>query len=230
MTSETETTQADDGARSSDASQTDAWREALATRKLQQADGSIVPAAAASRAAAGVSRRGFILGSFWTGLGVTLLGSVATFLDFFYPRGVAGFGGPVSAGKAGDFASGAEPKEFPVGQFWLVNLDPNETRPGGAGGGPGLLALWRKCPHLGCSVPWRSGFSFEDDKGWFRCPCHGSTYTKSGVRVFGPAPRSMDTMGIEIDEAGNITVHTGERTSGGADNPERAIQHPLLPS
>ena len=230
MTSEAETTQATDGARPGDVPPPDAWREALATRKLQQADGAIVPAAAASRAALDVSRRRFILGSFWTGLGVTLLGSVGIFLDFFYPRGVAGFGSSVSAGKAGDFAAGADPKEFPVGQFWLVNLDPGETRPGGAGGGSGLLALWRKCPHLGCSVPWRSGFSFEDDKGWFRCPCHGSTYTKAGIRVFGPAPRSMDTMRIDIDDAGNITVQTGDRLPGGADNPERAVQHPLLPS
>lgn len=230
MTSEPDTTQATDGARSGGLPEPDAWREALATRKLQQAEGSIVPAAAASRAAADVSRRRFILGSFWTGLGVTLLGSVGIFLDFFYPRGVAGFGGPVSAGKVSTLAVGADPKEFPVGQFWLVNLDPAETRPGEDSAGSGLLALWRKCPHLGCSVPWRSGFDFRDEKGWFRCPCHGSTYTKSGVRVFGPAPRSMDTMKIEIDDAGNITVQTGDRTPGGVDNPGRAIQHPLLPS
>ena len=71
-------------------------------------------------------------------------------------------------------------------------------------------------------MPWRSGFTFESDQGWYRCPCHGSTYTKAGVRVFGPAPRSMDTMAIGIDANGNITVQTGDRTSGSADNPERA--------
>ena len=88
--------------------------------------------------------------------------------------------------------------------------------------GDGLLALWRRCPHLGCTVPWKSGFNYEGDKGWFRCPCHGSTYTKAGVRVFGPATRSMDTMHIEVDDAGNITVNTGDITFGGADNPRRA--------
>lgn len=221
MTTDTETT---DAAGVPAGSEPDAWRDAIATRKTRQAPGQIVPGAQATRAAvaADVSRRGFILGSFWTGLGVMLLGSVGIFLDFFYPRGVKGFGGVVPAGKLADFPPGGDPKANPIGQFWLVNLDPEEDRPGGSGGGSGLLALWRKCPHLGCSVPWRPGFNFDDDRGWFRCPCHGSTYTKAGVRVFGPAPRPMDTMKIEVDDAGNITVLTGQVTNGGEDNPQRA--------
>jgi cytochrome b6-f complex iron-sulfur subunit len=218
VTSETETRTAENGQDT-----TDAWRQALATRRTQLAEAEPVPIAAASRPVPDASRRRFILGAFWAGLGTMLAGSLGIFLDFFYPRGVTGFGGPVAAGKVSEIPKGGPPKEFPIGQFWLVNLDPAEARPGGSGGGNGLLALWRKCPHLGCSVPWRGGFSYEGDQGWFRCPCHGSTYTKAGVRVFGPAPRSMDTMAIEIDGAGNITVQTGQRTPGGVDNPQRAI-------
>jgi len=170
-----------------------------------------------------VSRRNFIRASFWGGLGLTLLGSVGLLLDFLYPRNVRGFGGPVPAGNVTDYPKGGDPIHNQEGQFWISNLDPEETRPGGSGGGDGLLALWRKCPHLGCTVPWRSTFSFEGDSGgWFRCPCHATTYTKAGVRVFGPAARSMDTMEIELDEAGNITVQTGNITNGGPDNPRRA--------
>jgi cytochrome b6-f complex iron-sulfur subunit len=205
------------------APQSDTWRRALATRRTQQADGQGVPGAQASRVDPDVSRRAFILGSFWTGLGVSLLGGVGIFLDFFYPRNVKGFGGPVPGGNLADFPKGSDPQHFLSGQFFLVNLDPSESRPGGSDGGDGLLALWHRCPHLGCTVPWRSGFNFEGDKGWFRCPCHGSTFTKAGVRVFGPAPRSMDTMKIDVDAAGNITVQTGTRTAGGPDNPTRAI-------
>jgi cytochrome b6-f complex iron-sulfur subunit len=170
-----------------------------------------------------MSRRRFIRASFWSGLGLTLLGSVGLFLDFFYPRDVKGFGGPVPAGRVSDYPQGGEPRHVLDGQFWLANLDPSEDRPGGSGGANGFLALWHKCPHLGCTVPWRAEFDYEGDSGWYRCPCHGSTYTKSGIRVFGPAARSMDTMLVEIDAAGNITVQTGSITPGGPDNPTRAV-------
>lgn len=205
-------------------SQTDAWKSALASRRTQVEDSEAIPAAMVSPLDRDVSRRNFIRASFWGGLGVTLLGSVGLLLDFLYPRNVRGFGGPVPAGNVADYAKGAPPVANSEGQFWIANLDPTETRLGGSGGADGLLALWRKCPHLGCTVPWRGTFSYDgDDGGWYRCPCHGSTYTKSGIRVFGPAPRSMDTMLIEIDDAGNITVQTGSVTPGGPDNPERAV-------
>ena len=50
------------------------------------------------------------------------------------------------------------------------------------------------------------------------------------MRVFGPAPRSMDSMAVEIDDNGNITVQTGDITSGAPDNPLRAVDNPLLPT
>jgi hypothetical protein len=52
---------------------------------------------------------------------------------------------------------------------------------------------------------------------------------ESGSSGLDPAPRSMDTMAFEIDDEGNITVQTGLISSGGSDNPERAVSHPLLP-
>jgi cytochrome b6-f complex iron-sulfur subunit len=79
-------------------------------------------------------------------------------------------------------------------------------------------------------VPWRPTFVFPDPltgapkQGWFRCPCHGSTYTDAGVRVFGPAPRSMDTMEISVDASGRVTVNTGSVTNGAPDNPDRALR------
>ncbi|MCK9494544.1 MAG: Rieske 2Fe-2S domain-containing protein [Dehalococcoidia bacterium] len=171
-----------------------------------------------------MSRRAFIRLSFWGGLGISLLGAAGTAVDFLYPRNVRGFGGPVPVGFAADYVAGAAPVLMREAQAWLVNLDPSEDRLGGAGGGAGLLALWQKCPHLGCAVPWNPTFSYEGDGGgWFRCPCHRSTYTKAGVRVYGPAPRSMDTMLIEVDAAGRVTVQTGAITSGGPDNPSRAL-------
>ncbi len=207
----------------------DAWRQALATRRTVPALAN-APGAQASRPDIEASRRTFIRGSFLGGLGLALLGSVGFLLDFLYPRNVRGFGGPVPAGKVADYKKGADPKHFLDGQFWVVNLDAEESRTGGSGGGAGLVALWHKCPHLGCTVPWRPEFTYEGDKGWFRCPCHGSTYTKSGIRIYGPAPRSMDTMKIDVDGSGNVIVQTGQRTLGGPDNPQRGIKPPGLPA
>jgi len=207
---------------------TDFWHEELRRRT---SGGRPITVDRPGHVAASPSRRRFIRGSFWTGLGVTVAAGLGLAVDFLYPRNVSGAGGPVPAGNVADLPRGGDPQKFLNGHFLLANLDPAETRPGGSGGGAGLLALAWKCPHLGCAVPWKGDFNYDGDSaGWYRCPCHMSTYTKAGIRVFGPAPRSMDTMAIEIDEAGNITVQTGQISRGGPDNPERAVEHPLLPT
>jgi cytochrome b6-f complex iron-sulfur subunit len=168
-----------------------------------------------------VSRRTVLRVSFWSSLGAIVAGIAACGLDIVYPRGVTGFGGTVSAGEVSQYPAGSK-TQVPEGRFWIVNLTAEQ-------GGPGLLALWWKCPHLGCTVPWRPEFVWPDPvtgapkKGWFRCPCHGSTYTDAGVRVFGPAPRSMDTMAMVIAN-GRISVNTGAVTPGGPDNPDRAVR------
>lgn len=204
----------------------DSWRDTLRGRADRSEHGSPEPLTPEQ-----LSRRRFLASSFWTGLGVTFAGALGGAVDYLYPRNVAGFGGPVPAGNVEDYPAGMPPLENRAGQFWLVNLDPAETRPGGSGGAAGLPALWRKCPHLGCAVPWDTRVSVDgDSSGWFRCPCHRSTYTKAGVLVAGPAPRSMDTMLIEVDDTGEITVQTGMISNGGTDNPSRTITHPLLPT
>ncbi|MCL6645912.1 MAG: Rieske 2Fe-2S domain-containing protein, partial [Dehalococcoidia bacterium] len=118
----------------------------------------------------------------------------------------------------------------PEGKFWLVNLNGPEGDVLQVGGTGGLLALYWKCPHLGCTVPWNpafngAGVNFPGIIGWFRCPCHGSTYSNAGIRVFGPAPRPMDTMAIRVNSDGSVSVNTGQITGGAADNPLRAVPY-----
>jgi cytochrome b6-f complex iron-sulfur subunit len=169
-----------------------------------------------------LSRRRLIQVGFWTGLGAIVAGTLAGGLDMVYPGSVGGFGGKISVNPS-DVPKPGGKNEMPEGRFWLVNLTQEQ-------GGPGLLALWRKCPHLGCTVPWVPSFVWPDvttgaDKqGWFRCPCHGSTFTDAGIRVFGPAQRSMDTMDVEVADGGRIVVDTGKITPGGPDNPNRAVR------
>ena len=169
-----------------------------------------------------VSRRRILQIGVWGGIGAGVAAMAASFLDFVYPRNVAGFGVTVSVASTAIPAPGQK-VQIPAGRFWLVNLTEEQ-------GGPGLLALWWKCPHLGCTVPWKPNFIWPDPatgankKGWFRCPCHGSTYTDAGVRVFGPAPRPLDTMDLKVGSDGRVTVDTGKVTPGAPDNPDRAVQ------
>jgi len=174
-----------------------------------------------------ISRRVLILGGFWTALGLALFGLLTGPLDFAFPRNVKGFGGPITVPKDRIPAPGGEPIRVVEGKFWLLNL-PAGVTPNGEETPGGLLALWQKCPHLGCTVPWRPDFVFAGRKGWFRCPCHGSTYSKEGgVRVFGPAPRSMDRFPIDVQGSGNIIVQTGnaQAQKGGPDNPANTVPY-----
>ena len=175
------------------------------------------------------TRRSLVKTAFWSSLATVLGGLGLGFANFIWPRKVEGFGRLFTVPAARVPAPGEPPRHIPEGKFYLVNLD--------AGGGVpepfrgfaapaergGILALHQKCPHLGCVVPWRSDFEFQGIRGWFRCPCHQSTYTKAGVRVFGPAPRPMDTMTVQVNHDGSVTVNTSDIHPGAPDNPQRTV-------
>lgn len=175
-----------------------------------------------------VTRRLFLLGGFWSALTLAVVAIAGSPLDFIWPRNLRGFGGPIPVSPD---RVPQEPGEDPIriveGKFYLLNLEAGET-PDGEQTPGGLLALYQKCPHLGCTVPWNAGFTFQGRTGWFRCPCHNSTYTKEGgVIVFGPAPRSMDVFPITVNDDRSLTVQTGRQFegSGSANNPTRSIPY-----
>src|SRR5207253_1141949 len=70
-----------------------------------------------------------------------------------------------------------------------------------AGMEKGYVALYQKCVHLGCRVPWC------ESSQWFECPCHGSKYNRVGEKKGGPAPRGLDRFVLEVS-GGQITVDT----------------------
>ncbi|MHB8376139.1 MAG: QcrA and Rieske domain-containing protein [Dehalococcoidia bacterium] len=194
-----------------------------------------------------VSRRGVLRIGFWAGLGVMLASIGSTIVYSLYPQRtlvpggqqlfgtseVSPFGSQISVGPLSLFEEG-KPVHNLDARAWIMKFDKrhadienmagNHVKPGA------ILALYQKCPHLGCTVPWRADFTWTDDRpgvnqtysGWMRCPCHGSTYTFGGVRVFGPAPRSMDTFAITVVN-GNLVVDTGKITLGDTHDPNRAI-------
>jgi cytochrome b6-f complex iron-sulfur subunit len=174
-----------------------------------------------------VTRRIFILGGFWSAMGLAAVGFLGAPLDFMWPRGGGGFGGPITVSPDRVPAEGEDPRKINEGRFYIVNMEAGET-PSGVDTPGGLLALYQKCPHLGCVVPYRPGFTFQDVKGWFLCPCHGSTYTKrGGVILKGPAPRPMDVFPLEVNDDLSITVQTGRafEGTGSPDNPRRAAPY-----
>jgi cytochrome b6-f complex iron-sulfur subunit len=169
----------------------------------------------------GVTRRSVLRGGVMLGIASVLATMSGVIVDFLWQRNVSGFGAVVMPGVASDFPPGSKTK-VTEGKFWLVNLTAEQ-------GGPGFLALWQKCPHLGCVVPWLESFKWVDPTtghekaGWFRCSCHQSTYNDAGVRVYGPAPRSMDRMAVQVTEKGYVEVDTGAISKGSEDNASFAV-------
>ncbi len=139
----------------------------------------------------GLNRRQF-LGIAWGVSLVALIGQAgAAFLQFFQPRVIpGGFGGKVIAGKPKEFKQGTV-SLVQEGHFYISRLDDG-----------GYLALWQRCTHLGCTVPWRS------DEKQFHCPCHSSLFNTKGEVIGGPAPRPLDIFPIELVD-GNLVVDTG---------------------
>ena len=87
----------------------------------------------------------------------------------------------------------------------------------------GYVALYQKCPHLGCRVPWCQ------TSQWFECPCHGSKYDRVGEKQGGPAPRGMDRFPFTIS-GGTVTVDTGTIVLGppiGTNTTNQAAEGPL---
>lgn len=174
-----------------------------------------------------VTRRLFLLGGFWSTIGLAVVGLAGAPLDFMWIRNPGGFGGPVPVTPDRVPAEGADPIRIIEGRFWLVNIAAGPTSSGVDSPG-GLLAMYQKCPHLGCTVPYRGDFVFNGVKGWFRCPCHGSTYTKDGgVRVYGPAPRPLDVFPLVVNDDLSITVDVGRQYvgNGSPDNPLRTAPY-----
>ena len=140
-------------------------------------------------------------------------------LWFAVPRFRAGeFGGifEFDIGKIPQPDTGPVP--YDDGRFWLVNLgdkDANDERlQQYVGGQPyakqakGIKALYKICVHLGCIYKWVP----TNDR--FECPCHGSKYLPSGVRIGGPARRNLDVFVITVLDASDNVLSETQATLG----------------
>jgi cytochrome b6-f complex iron-sulfur subunit len=168
--------------------------------------------------AAGVTRRQFLNRAYFAAVAVALLNFALASLDYLWPRGGGGLGSKITAGDAETLRSQLSQSRSPIfnvdGFFWLMVY---EGQPAAAAKIPayvtantaqsGFVALYRKCVHLGCSVP------FCDTAKWFECPCHGSKYSINGEYRSGPAPRSLDRFRVDI-VGGKVVVDTSQVITG----------------
>jgi len=169
--------------------------------------------------AIGISRRKFFNRSIIVLMGLGISGFGAAVLAFLWPMPKGGFGSKIRVGNVSDvLAKITASKGFlysAEGRMWMTaypksavekakQVYPTAVLPSMEAG---IVALYQKCPHLGCRVP--SCVTSQ----WFECPCHGSQYNLAGEKKGGPAPRGMDRFATSV--AGDVlTVDTGQIFQG----------------
>ena len=158
------------------------------------------------------------------GLGGFGLASIA----FLWPQLGGGFGSAIRVGLVSDVLSeirGANGFLYRAeGRMWITEYPNGAVEKARAaysaneltgmesglalGLDGGVIALYQKCPHLGCRVPECV------TSQWFECPCHGSQYNRVGEKRGGPAPRGMDRFAMSVSADGVLTVDTGTIIQG----------------
>jgi cytochrome b6-f complex iron-sulfur subunit len=171
--------------------------------------------------ALGVTRRQFMNRGIVTFMGLSLTGFGAACIAFLWPQQGGGFGSQISIGSPSDvdamISDGSGFAYFPNGRMWVTSY-PSEalsnaraayaSAPGVLEGmEAGYVALYQKCPHLGCRVPECT------TSQWFECPCHGSQYNQAGEKKGGPAPRGMDRFPLAL-QGSTLVVDTGTIIEG----------------
>ena len=166
--------------------------------------------------ALGETRRAFLNRATVTLMSASLGGFAAALIAFLWKGAEGGFGSKISVGKIDDIIGQIRSARgflyLPEARSWVTEypkeaISKAEVAYGGQGAvfsgmNAGIVALYQKCPHLGCRVPECS------TSQWFECPCHGSQYNRVGEKKGGPAPRGMDRFGVSVNN-GVMVIDTG---------------------
>ena len=180
-----------------------------------------------------ISRRTFMRRMLGVGVGILSLEFLGGTFAFLWPNLTEGLGAEITIGGV-DEINNAQPEWknglpyiYGPANLFIVNVPAAMARVEGNGSvsspveDPGtnlgedlpltersILALWRKCPHLGCQVP-----QLCDERQWFECLGHGSKYSILGEKRDGPAPRGMDSFPVTTAD-GAYVVNTREVVNG----------------
>ncbi len=177
-------------------------------------------AAPAKRHGPAVSRRDFFRRSLVTSL--TIFGAQfgGASIAFLWPNLKGGFGSLLNLGNIDDIKQQIQqqrqPFYFGVGKLYIAPYDGSgkDEATGvdyeGQGAvipGLGIMALYQRCVHLGCRVP------FCVQSQWFECPCHGSKYNEAGEYELGPAPTGLQRFKISLSGK-DLMVDTSQILDG----------------
>jgi len=134
--------------------------------------------------ASDVSRRSILGSTGWLALGGSACLSGLAFQRFLFPNTLAEPDPVLRVGPLKRYA------DLPVGNVvdhlsdqgvWIIRLSDR------------IAALSTVCTHLGCLTYW------DADAQRFRCPCHGSSFARTGTQIEGPAPRALDRLAIRVE-------------------------------
>jgi Rieske Fe-S protein len=166
-----------------------------------------------------ITRRSFLAMAGW--LGFLVASAIALFQSVKFIQPNATYEDPPAFKPDGALAL---PASYAVGDTKVIiekrvviNRDPD-----------GFYAISLICTHLGCTpryfqdvtsdlVNAGTAISKDPDTGQlatksnpalpgFKCPCHGSRYFRDADNFFGPAPRPMDRVHIELAADGKLFI------------------------
>lgn len=164
----------------------------------------------------GISRRQFFNRGILVTMAISLGAFGAAAISFLYAKSAGGFGGKIDAGISltdviAYNTDKKAPYYVPQARSYLIPYPKDalskakkvpQYGPVLPGMEEGIVALYQKCVHLGCKVPWCA------TSQWFECPCHGSKYNRVGEKRGGPAPRGLDRFVVTV--AGDkLNIDTG---------------------
>ena len=140
------------------------------------------------------SRRDFFSLAGWAGFAATLGFSTLFFTRLLFPRVLFEPSPIFKAGRPSDYTVGDVSTKYVKDQrVWIVrDLE-------------GIFVIYALCTHLGCTPRW-----FKTDAK-YKCPCHGSGFTKEGINFEGPAPRPLEHLKISLGPDGLIIIDKSKK-------------------
>lgn len=185
------------------------------------APAEVAPFVAPDAEAVGVSRRMFFNRAAVGMMSASLGAFGAAVIAFLWKGAEGGFGSKIAAGRVSDILSNIRANDgflyLAEARAWVTEYPESALAKAKAvygsqsqvlsGMEAGVVALYQKCPHLGCRVPECKSSQ------WFECQCHGSQYNRVGEKKGGPAPRGMDRFAVSVTN-GVLTIDTGSVFAG----------------